>query len=231
MARGFAQETPAFKGIRQSGKTYLLKQLFAPSFPASHYFDLKMNSAAKAVFSSGNLDPQHILQELEFVAGKTIDVSRELLIFDEIQACPTALTALKYFCELMPGAFIAAAGSLLGVHLSQEPFPIGKIDMINVDPLDFREFLSATGENRAIDLLTEANPYKPLSDSVHNRIWQIYGKYMAVGGMPEAVEVTSIMFKMVSGQHTTLFVPYSSIWLKAGYQTLQGIPARQTPST
>lgn len=177
------------KGIRQSGKTYLLKQLFAPSFPASHYFDLKMNSAANAIFSSGNLDPKYILQELEFATGRTIDVSRELLILDEIQACPMALTALKYFFEAMPGAFIAAAGSLPGVHLASQPFPVGKVNIVNVDPLDFREFLSATGEDRAIDLLNEAGPHKPYSNTVHDRIWQIYGSYLAAGGMPEAVEV------------------------------------------
>lgn len=177
------------KGVRQSGKTYLLKNLFAPSFPASHYFDLKMNSAAHAVFSSGDLDPASLLSNLEFVAGKTIDPNRELLILDEIQACPRALTALKYFCELMPGAFITAAGSLIGVHLSQEPFPVGKIDRLNVDPLDFREFLSATGEDRAIDLLKDSHPGKPFPDVMHNRIWQLYGKYLAVGGMPEAIKV------------------------------------------
>lgn len=177
------------RGIRQSGKTYLLKNLFAPTFQASHYFDLKMNSNACSVFTSGNLDPSHLLSELEFVAGETIDVNRELLILDEIQACPQALTALKYFCELMPGAFIAGAGSLLGVHLSKEPFPVGKISTVNVDPLDFREFLLAIGENQAFDLLEEAHPCRPFSNLVHNRIWQLYGKYLAVGGMPEAVEV------------------------------------------
>ncbi len=177
------------RGVRQSGKTYLLKKLFAPSFPASHYFDLKMNSAAHAVFSSEDLDPSSLISSLEFVAGNTIDPNRELLILDEIQACPRAITALKYFCELMPGAFIAAAGSLIGVHLSHEPFPVGKIDMVNVDPLDFREFLSAIGEDQAIDLLEYSHPGEPFSDVVHNRIWQLYGKYLAVGGMPEAVKV------------------------------------------
>ncbi len=177
------------KGVRQSGKTYLLKKLFAPSFPASHYFDLKMNSAANAVFSSGDLDPVSLLSNLEFAAGKTIDPIHDLLILDEIQACPRALTALKYFCEFMPGAFIAAAGSLIGVHLSQEPFPVGKIEILNVDPLDFREFLAAIGEDRAIELLENFHPGKPYSDVVHNRIWRLYGKYLAVGGMPEAIKV------------------------------------------
>ncbi|MEA3266222.1 MAG: AAA family ATPase, partial [Candidatus Fermentibacteria bacterium] len=74
------------RGIRQSGKTYLLKQLFASSFPATHYFDLKMNNTACEAFMSGNLDPEHILQELEFIAGTTIDLSRDLLILDEIQS-------------------------------------------------------------------------------------------------------------------------------------------------
>ncbi len=177
------------KGIRQSGKTYLLQQLFASSFPATHYFDLKMNSTACEAFLSGNLDPEYILQELEFIAGTTIDLSRELLILDEIQSCPQAITALKYFCEFMPGSFIAAAGSLLGVHLSQEPFPVGKVDIINVDPLDFKEFLYATGEGRAIHFLDKASVRKPLPHTVHKRIWQIYGHYLAVGGMPEAVQV------------------------------------------
>jgi len=177
------------KGVRQSGKTYLLKELFARSFPVTHYFDLRMNSAARAAFTEENLDPNHILQELEFVANKTIDTTRDLIILDEIQACPPALASLKYFCELMPGTFVAAAGSLLGVHLSHESFPVGKIDTLNVDPLDFKEFLLALEQNRAAEMLSEATPEKPYSEAVHSRIWQLYGNYLATGGMPEAIKV------------------------------------------
>ncbi len=175
------------KGVRQSGKTYLLKHLFADSFPNSHYIDLKMNKVANSIFSSGNLDPQYLLQELEFALGTTIDIYSELLILDEIQACPMAITALKYFCELKPGAYIAAAGSLLGVHLSEEPFPVGKVDILYLNPLDFREFLEAMGEHRLLQKLNEAHPQKPLSAIVHRRLWQLFGNYLAIGGMPEAI--------------------------------------------
>ncbi len=175
------------KGVRQSGKTYLLKHLFADSFPNSHYIDLKMNKVANSIFSSGNLDPQYLLQELEFALGTTIDIYSELLILDEIQSCPMAITALKYFCELKPGAYIAAAGSLLGVHLSEEPFPVGKVDILYLNPLDFREFLEAMGEHRLLQKLNEAHPQKPLSAIVHRRLWQLFGNYLAIGGMPEAI--------------------------------------------
>lgn len=177
------------QGVRQSGKTFILKNLFGPTFPAFHYFDMKMDVRASYVFESGDLHPERILSELEFLSGRSIDPERDLIVFDEIQACPKALLALKYFCDFLPGSFVAAAGSLLGLYLSNEPSPVGKVEMLDVGPLDFREFLEALGQRKAVEILEGSKPSIPLSPVVHETLWNLFGRYIAVGGMPEAVSV------------------------------------------
>lgn len=150
---------------------------------------MKMDVRAASVFESGDLHPERILGELEFLSGSRIDPERDLIVFDEIQACPKALLALKYFCDFLPGSFVAAAGSLLGLYLANEPFPVGKVEMFDVGPLDFREFLEAAGQRKAVEILEDSNPSRPLSTVVHETLWNLFGKYIAVGGMPEAVSI------------------------------------------
>lgn len=177
------------QGVRQSGKTFILKNLFGPTFPACHYFDMKMDVRAASVFESGDLRPERILSELEFISGRRIDPERDLIVFDEIQACPKALLSLKYFCDFLPGSFVAAAGSLLGLYLSNEPFPVGKVEMFDVGPMDFREFLEAVGQRQAVEILEGSKPSMPLSPVVHDTLWNLFGRYITIGGMPEAVSV------------------------------------------
>ena len=89
------------------------------------------------------------MSEIEYVANASINPHENLIIFDEIQACPEVLTSLKYFCDDLPGSFVCSAGSLVGVTMSYEPFPIGKIDFMDLYPMSFSEFLSGVGEDRA----------------------------------------------------------------------------------
>ncbi len=140
------------------------------------------------VFSEDNLGPGQLVSALEFVSGKSIDPHKDLLVFDEIQACPGALTALKYFSQDMPRAFVCAAGSLLGVSLGSESFPVGNVDILDVNPMNLDEFLLGIGEEQARGILAGLNFDSHIEDYVHSRLWQLLGEYISVGGMPEAVE-------------------------------------------
>ncbi|MCK5133565.1 MAG: AAA family ATPase, partial [Candidatus Sabulitectum sp.] len=137
-------------GVRQSGKTYLLKQLFGPSFSTVHYFDLERNRAASDVFKQDSLESKDLIRALETISEKKINVDTDLIILDEIQESSRALTSLKYFAQDMPEAYIAATGSLLGISLGKGSFPVGKVNIIDVNPMSFKEFLYAIDEHSRV---------------------------------------------------------------------------------
>lgn len=110
------------------------------------------------------------------------------MLFDEIQLCPRALTSLKYFAEEMPGLAICAAGSLLGVVLNRESFPVGKVEFLNLWPMSFDEFLEGIGEAELATLLRTHVFSAPLPVSAHERFWNLWKNYLMVGGLPEAVQ-------------------------------------------
>ena len=159
-------------GARQVGKTYLLKEFGARNFEEVAYFDLEKQADARAAFQ-GNLAPETIVSNLSQVSGRSIDVSRTLIVFDEVQASNRALASLKYFYEDMPEACVVAAGSLLGVAVSREGYsaPVGKVDTYTLHPMTFDEF-------------DRDEPY-----FLHERALDLYRTYVLVGGMPEAVLV------------------------------------------
>lgn len=134
-------------GARQVGKTYLLKAFGEAYFENIVYINLELNRQVRSYFEE-NLEPEKILQFLEVFAGKKIIPGATLIILDEIQACEKALTSLKYFYEEAPEYCIAAAGSLLGVAINrkQYSFPVGKIETVDLYPMDFEEFLWALGK-------------------------------------------------------------------------------------
>lgn len=175
------------RGVRQSGKTYLLNEIFSKQFPNCHYFDLEKNKKISSLFEERDIEPHRIISDLEFVVENRIKPQTDLIIFDEIQACPRALTSLKYFCQDMPEAFICAAGSLLGMSLSHEPFPVGKVEFLDVHPMSFQEFLSGTGEDKALEVIMNLSIDSKLPEVVHSHLWQLFGEYISVGGMPEVV--------------------------------------------
>jgi predicted AAA+ superfamily ATPase len=151
------------------------------------YFNMEDSQDIPAVFER-DLDPRRIVRELEALSGQSIFAGETLIIFDEIQACERALTSLKYFCEKAPEYHIIAAGSLLGVALNREKysFPVGKVDMLTLYPLDFEEFLRATGNEKMAALIRESfEHFTPLS--LHDRALDLYKTYLVVGGMPRAV--------------------------------------------
>lgn len=175
-------------GVRQVGKTHLLQHFGASHFPQTHYFNFEKDTALHTVFAA-DLDPKRIINELSFRLNKSINTSKDLVIFDEIQACALALTSLKYFQEEMPELALTSAGSLLGLSLGQGSFPVGKVDMLTLHPLTFFEFLEAIDDQKSLSLLEKLTTQSTLSGIVHEHVWQQLKIYFVVGGLPEAVNI------------------------------------------
>jgi predicted AAA+ superfamily ATPase len=141
-------------------------------------------------FLEKELTPQKIVQQIEAHRGQVIDAGKTLLFFDEIQACERALTSLKYFCEQMRELHVVAAGSLLGgaVHREKYSFPVGKVDELNMYPLDFEEFLWAMNREKLAELIkTHFADNTPMPAGLHETALELYRQYFIVGGMPAAI--------------------------------------------
>ncbi|MCL2125975.1 MAG: ATP-binding protein [Oscillospiraceae bacterium] len=175
------------QGARQVGKTFTLLSFGKEHYKNVVYFSLEESTDIRAVFDR-DLNPERIIKELSAKSGKSIMPGDTLLIFDEIQACEQALAALKYFSEKAPQYDIIAAGSLLGVAVKRTnfSFPVGKVDMLHLFPMDFEEFLWALGQEKLCELIREAyESFTPLS--LHDTAMDFYKTYLVVGGMPRAV--------------------------------------------
>jgi uncharacterized protein len=176
------------KGARQAGKTYLLKTWGNAHFPKVHIVNFEQKSAIAKIFER-DLDVKRIISELSFATESAIDPKTDLLIFDEIQACPRALTSLKYFCEDMPELALACAGSLLGVSLSSESFPVGKVSFLHLHPMSFPEFLMAVDTRETGKYLPKPSINATIPPLVHEHLWDLLRLYYVTGGMPEAVSI------------------------------------------
>lgn len=174
------------QGARQVGKTYILEEFGKKFFAKSHYFNFEKSRALHSIFE-GDIDPKAITQKLSFLVDTSIDPEKDLLIFDEIQECPRALTSLKYFEEEMPEMAVCSAGSLLGVHLGPVSFPVGKVNILSMYPLSFREFLEAVGEERSLPYYDSALSTKEIPQVVHEHLWERLKWYFITGGLPEVV--------------------------------------------
>lgn len=180
-----ARKPLVLRGARQVGKTWLLREFGRASYEHVAYVNCQRDRSISAVFE-GELDPDRILRGLEIASRTTIDPATTLVIIDEIQDVPAALTSLKYFAEDRPDVHLAAAGSLLGVALrSQASFPVGKVNFLDLHPLDFDEFLRGVGEASLADLVDRQD--WALIDAFRNRLVELLRLYLFVGGMPEAV--------------------------------------------
>jgi predicted AAA+ superfamily ATPase len=176
------------KGVRQVGKTYSLKEFGQTCFPHYHYVNFEEDEQVGKIFQQ-DLNPRRILDELSFYLDSSIDIENDLVIFDEIQACPRALTSLKYFNEKLPQLALCSAGSLLGLYFGSSSFPVGKIDYLEMVPLTFEEFLMGTGEQRAYDYIEDCHSDTTLPEIVHSRLWELLKLYFITGGLPEVVRV------------------------------------------
>jgi predicted AAA+ superfamily ATPase len=174
------------KGVRQCGKTWLLREFGAKYYDDTAYFSFEGNDPLQALFD-GDLDPLRIITELGVRRKKTIDPGKTLVIFDEIQFCGRALSSLKYFCEDAPEYHIACAGSLLGLALSGPlSFPVGKVDFLTLRPLSFYEFLLANGEALLGEHLEKFPPAEPVPELLADKLERYLKTYYITGGMPEA---------------------------------------------
>ncbi len=174
------------EGARQVGKTWLMKEFGKLYYSDTVYINFDSNSTMKELFDS-DLNVERIILGLELYTGKKIDFNNTLLIFDEIQEVPKALSSLKYFCENAPEYHIVCAGSLLGIALHQgTSFPVGKVDFLKLYPLSFKEFLIATGNERFADLLDKQD-YQIIT-SFKQKYIDALKTYYFVGGMPEVVQ-------------------------------------------
>jgi predicted AAA+ superfamily ATPase len=174
------------QGARQVGKTYLLEDFGKKEFPKFHVFNFEQDRSLSHVFEA-DLSPIQILADLSIHTGDRINSQSDLVIFDEIQACPRALTSLKYFCESMPELAICCAGSLLGVALSSESFPVGKVEFQNLFPMTFSEFLESLNEDLLIEVLGSYRDVNTISEAAHQKLWGCLKEYYVTGGMPQVI--------------------------------------------
>lgn len=175
-------------GARQVGKTYILQEFGKQEFDNYIIANLETDKALVEKFEE-NITPKPIIQYLETVHSQRIIPGKTLIIFDEIQACESALTSLKYFCEQAPEYHVVAAGSLLGVAINRKrySFPVGKVNEATLFPMDFEEFLWASDRENIANLIREHyQTNAPLA--VHSLAIELYNQYLIVGGMPAAVK-------------------------------------------
>ncbi len=173
------------KGARQVGKTWLMKEFGKTQYKKVAYISFDSNPRLDTLFQK-DLDVKRLLDGLNIEVGFNITPKDTLIIFDEIQENPLALTSLKYFCENAPEYDIVAAGSLLGVaHHKGTGFPVGKVEYLNLYPLSFKEFLLAMNENQILELIDKNN--FEMQKVFKERIIDLLRRYCYVGGMPKAV--------------------------------------------
>lgn len=184
------KESPTCKplilqGARQVGKTYILKEFGAREYSEVVYINCDDNNDMQNMFVDYDVD--RIIRSLSAISGVSIKPSTTLLILDEIQEVERGLASLKYFCEKAPEYHVAVAGSLLGITLHEgTSFPVGKVDMLYMYPMDFEEFLLAMGKEQLVELL-RSNSWSALTP-LRGMLTELLRQYYFVGGMPEAVK-------------------------------------------
>lgn len=177
------------QGTRQVGKTYSILEFGRTCYENVAYFNFETNPKLNETFAE-NISPDYLIPILSHIAGQTIIREKTLIVFDEVQLCERALTSLKYFCEDAPEYHIIVAGSLLGVAVNRVKFsfPVGKVDMKTLYPMDMEEFMLASGEEQLVELIKKCfQTDTPMPAALHDAAMQLYRQYLVVGGMPECV--------------------------------------------
>lgn len=199
-------------GARQIGKTYSILEFGKQEYANVLYCNFEDNAELAAIFEQ-NLNPERIVKSLSAMFSVQVSPRNTLIFFDEIQACERALTSLKYFNETANDYHIIAAGSLLGlaVNRGRFSFPVGKVDMLNMYPMNFEEFLSAMGNDLLIDRIKECcKDYSPMELPLHTKAMELYRTYLVVGGYPDAVNrfVQTGDFNLVRAAQATISNAY-----------------------
>ena len=174
------------KGARQVGKTWLMKEFGRNYYKSFVYFNFDEEDELKSIFET-NKNPQRIIELLSMIAGEKIYPLDTLVIFDEVQECPEALNALKYFKEKANEYHVIAAGSLLGTLLAKpKSYPVGMVNLLDIFPLTFEEFLEAT-DAPLFAYYEGIHKEQQIEEIFHNRLLESYNNYLIIGGMPECV--------------------------------------------
>lgn len=177
------------QGARQVGKTYSILEFGRTHYDNVAYFNFETNPKLAETFEE-NISPDFLIPILSHLAGQTIVREKTLVVFDEVQLCERALTSLKYFCEDAPDYHVIVAGSLLGVAVNRArySFPVGKVDIKTLYPMDLEEFMLAMGEETLVCQIKECfRTDTPMPSALHDAAMMLYRKYLIVGGMPECV--------------------------------------------
>ena len=175
------------KGVRQVGKTWVLKEFGKRYYENVAYFNFDENEEYKQFFETTK-DVDRILQNLMLVSGENIAPEKTLIIFDEVQDCPKVINSMKYFCENAPQYHIACAGSLLGITLAKHSsFPVGKVNFMQIDPMTFTEFLFANGDENLANYLESVDTLEPIPEAFFNPLQEKLKMYYVTGGMPESI--------------------------------------------
>lgn len=174
------------KGARQVGKTWLMKEFGRNYYDNFVYFNFDEEDELKSIFET-NKNPRRIIELLSMICGEKIEPGKTLIIFDEIQECPEALNTLKYFKEKANEYHVIAAGSLLGTLLAKpKSYPVGMVNLLDIYPLTFDEFLEAT-DSGLYAFYESIQKNQPIEEIFHNRLLEAYNYYLIIGGMPECV--------------------------------------------
>ena len=196
------------QGARQTGKTYSILAFGREQYANVAYLNFETNPSLKKSFDE-SIEPSYLIPLLSRISGQTIIEEKTLIVFDEVQLCERALTSLKYFCEFTPKYHIVAAGSLLDVAVNREAFsfPVGKVDIRTLYPMDMEEFLLAFGERELVKQIRECfEADRPMPAALHDAALRYYRQYLVVGGMPECVEKHAATKDYILLRHTQAMI-------------------------
>jgi len=177
-------------GMRQIGKSYTIENFCKNNFEKHLFFNLEKNIDVRKIFEK-TIDDVKIIEEIELYIGEKIDLEKTVFFFDEVQVCEEFIVSLKYFNESNLPYKIICAGSLLGVKINRftSSFPVGKVRIEYMYPMNFEEFLIATGKELLLNKIKECyKSFESMSEIAHNQAMQLYKQYLCVGGMPESVQ-------------------------------------------
>lgn len=175
------------KGVRQVDKTWVLKEFGKLYYKNIAYFNFDENKEYKQFFETTK-SVERILQNLMLASGQKSEAENTLIIFDEVQDCPEVINSMKYFCENAPQYHVACAGSLLGITLAKpSSFPVGKVNFMQINPMNFTEFLLANGDENLAKYIEQIDKIEPIPDAFFNPLYEKLKMYYVTGGMPESV--------------------------------------------
>jgi predicted AAA+ superfamily ATPase len=174
------------RGARQVGKTFSIRE-FGKTFHSMLEVNFERKPDLGRIFDH-DLDPRRIARDLALACNQPIEIGKTLLFLDEVQQAPRVLTALRYFNEEMPELHVVAAGSLVEFVLQDVGVPVGRVGSLHMYPLSFVEYLAAKGKRQAVAALANHGPDDPFPEAVHQDLLRDVGEYLAIGGMPEAIQ-------------------------------------------